>query len=404
MNSHQHHLAAEMRSEIMKQKLRLLTLTAATFLLGTSPMMAQPIANNSSSQPSVPTTKYKGATVPDFQRITFGSFPAVDGSGSFKIPGQGTVSFKPGDKATDVLTLGSIKDLGADKLTLGTTSKRTGVNLDSKTLADFPLLKTQSVGDLVKAIPGLGDRPVKEVKPVFDLLKRDAGSSAALGKLGPNAPISQVLQQTPGARNVPLGKLDLKDYPLLSLNGIENAPIGNFQGARSAQLSQFLGIDDIPLGDFPNPLDFAGGVGTVDVVYGEKEANRKNTITGGDQVGFEVPCEQKNCSYIELSGNPIVHGKQWISGKSQEVEGGFGTLKMLLNGGKEPTGRLPYTNSLFKLAMTKVTESKGTAEFAWYMHFCTTMAWGEYTCTPYAIGPFPWITSKEKETIFLGIP
>ncbi len=387
----------------MKQKLGLLTLAAATFLLGTFNVEAQPTAESTATQStaSVPTTKIRGATVPDFQRITFDSFPAIDGSGSFKVPGQGTISFNRGDKATDVLTLGSIKDLGADKLDLGTISKLTGIDLGSKTLADFPLLKTQSVGDLVKAIPNLGNLPVGQVQPVLDLLKGDAGSLAALGKLGLDAPINQVLQQIPGFQNIPLGNLNLDAYSLLSLDGIKEAALGKFEGALSAQLSKFLGLDKIALGNFPNPLNFEGGVGTVDVVYGEKEANRKNTITGGDQVGFKVPCNQKNCSYIELSGIP--HGKQWISGKSQEVEGGFGPLKFANGTGKEPTGRLPYSGSLVKLVMTKATESKGTADFALYAHFCTTIAF-VYTCTPYFIGPFPWLPAKEKETIFLGLP
>ncbi len=387
----------------MKQKLGFLVLASAAFLLGTSTLKAEPIANNSSTQSSVPTTKYKGATVPDFQRITFGSFPAIDGSGSFKIPGQDLVSFSPGDKAIDVLTLGSIKALGADKLDLGTISKLTGIDLGSKTLADFPLLKTQSISDLVKAIPGLGNLPIKEVQPILDLVKGDASSLAALSKLGFETPINQVIQQIPGLQNLALGALNLNAYSLLSLDGIKNAALGKFEGALTAQLSKFLGLGDIPLGDFPNPLNFEGGVGTVDVVYGEKEANRKNTITGSDQVGFKVPCEQKNCSYIELSGIP--HGKQWISGKSQEVEGGFGPFKFANGTGKEPTGRLPFPKSPLKVVMTKVTESKGTADFAAYLHICSVLPFIGETCTPYFIGPFPIIPSvKEKDIIPLGVP
>jgi hypothetical protein len=384
MDLYQHHLVVKMRREIMKWKSGLLTLAAATFLLGTSPIIAQPIARGSSAK-SLPTIELpNGATVPDFKRITLDSFPAINGSGSFEIPGLGTVSFKPGDKATDVLTLGSIKELGADKLDLGTISKLTGIDLGNKTLADFPLLKTQSVSDLVKAIPDLGNLPIGEVKPILDLVKGDTGSFAVLNKLGFDTPISQALQQIPGLQNLSLGNLNLNAYSLLSLDGIKEAALGKFQGALSAQIGKFLGLDKIALGNFPIPITFAGGVGTVDVVYGEKETNRTNTITGSYEEGFNVPCK-KPCSYIELSGNPLAHGKQWISGKSQKLRNG------------EPTGRFPY-GPAFKVVMTDANESTGTAEFGAYTRFC---AFG--ICTPYIIGPFPLPSVKEKGTIILGL-
>jgi hypothetical protein len=135
-------------------------------------------------------------------------------------------------------------------------------------------------------------------------------------------------------------------------------------------------------------------IGTIDVVYGKKEARRLNTVTGSDVAGFKVPCDQKSCSYIELSGNPLVYGKQWISGKSQEVEGGSGLLK-IVNGGKEPTGRLPL-GPTFKFVMTDVTESEGTAGFTLYTRVCGL------GCTPYFIPTPISFTLKEKDLILLG--
>jgi hypothetical protein len=284
--------------------------------------------------------------------------------------------------------------LGADKLDLGTISKLSGVELGNKTLADFPLLGTQSVSDLVKAIPNLGNLPISEVQPILDLVKGDADSLAALNKLGLDTPISQALQQIPGLQDVLLGKLNLNAYSLLSLDGIKDAVIGKFEGALSAQISKFLGLDKIPLGGFPIPITFDGVIGTIDVVYGKKEARRLNTVTGSDVAGFKVPCDQKSCSYIELSGNPLVYGKQWISGKSQEVEGGSGLLK-IVNGGKEPTGRLPL-GPTFKFVMTDVTESEGTAGFTLYTRVCGL------GCTPYFIPTPISFTLKEKDLILLG--
>jgi hypothetical protein len=384
----------------MKRTVSLLSLAGALFILAATPGMTQSLGHN-----SVPITQYKGAAVPDFQKITLGGLPPLTDSGSFTIPGSRTVVFRPGDRPVNVLTLGSLKDLGAPNLNLGRVSQLTGINLADQSLANFPLLKTQNVGNLVDAIPGLGNLPIREVQPIMDLLQQNGlgqGGLADLGKLGglgQATTVSQAIELIPGFKNEVLGKLNLNAYSLLSLDGITNAALGKFGGAFSAEINKFTGLDKIPLSKFPIPLTFSGIVGTVDVVYGPKEARRVNTITGSDQEGFNVACTQQSCSYIELSGIP--YGKQWISGKSQQVSGGFGLLKAL-NGGKEPTGRLPFGDS-FKVALTKVTESQGTADFGAYFRICTTLPWGEFTCSPYFIGPIPFIPSvREKDPVFLG--
>jgi hypothetical protein len=394
---------------VMNRKLPLLGLAGALCVLTASPGMSQSLGYN-----SVPITQYRGAAVPDFQQITLGGMPALNDSGSFTIPGSGTVLFRPGDRPVNVLTLGSVKDLGAHNLNLSRVSQLTGIQLGNQSLASFPLLRKQSVGDLVNAIPGLGNLPLREVQPIADLFQQsglgglsnssvnglgNTGGFGGVGRLGADMTVSQAVDLVPGFKNEVLGKLNMNGYSLLSLDGISNAALGKFGGAFSAQINQFIGLDKIPLSKFPIPLTFSGVIGTVDVVYGDKEAKRTNTVSGSDQEGFNVACKQSSCSYIELSGIP--YGKQWISGKSQQVSGGFGTLKTL-NGGKEPTGRLLF-GPAFKVALTKVTESQGKADFGAYFRICTTMPWGEYTCSPYFIGPIPFIPSfREKDLILLG--
>jgi murein DD-endopeptidase MepM/ murein hydrolase activator NlpD len=47
-----------------------------------------------------------------------------------------------------------------------------------------------------------------------------------------------------------------------------------------------------------------------------------------------------------------------------------------------------------------VNESSGTAAFSLYTHACTkTMG-----CTPFTIGPFPFLTAHETDLVFLGLP
>jgi murein DD-endopeptidase MepM/ murein hydrolase activator NlpD len=152
-------------------------------------------------------------------------------------------------------------------------------------------------------------------------------------------------------------------------------------------------------------------LGKIDVVYGEKEARRINTVSGSYQEGFNVPCEKDSCAYIELTDAMDVgldlaslHGKQWISGNSQIVEGGFGPLKyanVIPSPGKEPTGRNVF-GEFFKVVLTDTDESEGKAEFGLYFRYCMYI-FGYRTCTPYFIGPFPWFSHHEKDTIILGL-
>jgi hypothetical protein len=77
--------------------------------------------------------------------------------------------------------------------------------------------------------------------------------------------------------------------------------------------------------EFPNAPQADGQtVGKVDVVFGAAEHSRNRSISGSTVEGFGVPCDT-GCGHIELSGNSVL-GRQWDSGKYQEVRGGLGTL------------------------------------------------------------------------------
>jgi hypothetical protein len=98
--------------------------------------------------------------------------------------------------------------------------------------------------------------------------------------------------------------------------------------------------------------------------------------------------ERANRSYEE--------GKQWISGKYQEVEGGWGLLKAV-NNGREPTGRLPFGKA-FKVVVMEPDETTDTVDTALYFRFC---AWRK-GCTPYFIGPIPFFSYKVNALMFIG--
>ncbi|MGL5060862.1 MAG: hypothetical protein ACRC62_12870, partial [Microcoleus sp.] len=116
--------------------------------------------------------------------------------------------------------------------------------------------------------------------------------------------------------------------------------------------------------------------------------------------GFGVPC-QKECAHVEFSGSELVRGRQWVSGKYQTVKGGRGILGKV-NGGKEPTGRLPF-GPAFKVAVWDVSETQGRFTTALFFRFCSRSAFVDLGCTPYYLGPIPWLAYEEKfSDVFLG--
>ena len=136
---------------------------------------------------------------------------------------------------------------------------------------------------------------------------------------------------------------------------------------------------------------------------GRAEKRRQRTVSGSDVAGFSVPCEGENCPNIELddlenSGRNIrgkFEGSSWISGKYQKVEGGWGCLKSV-NGGEEPTGRLPY-GSAFKVVVMEPGEKTDTVNTALFFRFKNACG-----ATPYFIGPVPFFTYEVNAPIFIG--
>ncbi|MGF1499993.1 MAG: hypothetical protein ACFB8W_24670, partial [Elainellaceae cyanobacterium] len=181
--------------------------------------------------------------------------------------------------------------------------------------------------------------------------------------------------------------------------GLENVPLQSFQDWGNSFIGDVPGLADVPFDQMPSPVQSVGGIGVVDVVYGTAESDRTNTISGSDQVGFRVACKE-NCAYTELTGNPTVHGKQWISGQHQQVKGGFGALGSV-NGGQEPTGRLPFGDA-FKVSVWDVDETTGSLSTALHFRICYRGV-PDLGCTPYFIGPIPFLNYRETEPMFLGI-
>ncbi|MEO0825336.1 MAG: hypothetical protein AAFY67_06710, partial [Cyanobacteria bacterium J06642_9] len=201
-----------------------------------------------------------------------------------------------------------------------------------------------------------------------------------------------------------LGQLgeQLSQFAITDIPGLEAVPLQNLSDWQNSFIDQVPGLADVPLSQMPNPIEMAGVMGTVDVVYGPAERDRHNTISGSDQVGFSATCDE-NCAHVELTGTPALHGKQWVSGKYQQVEGGFGILGVV-NGGKEPTGRHPF-GEVFKVSIWDVDESTGQASTALHFRICQRGGFlsPDLGCTPYFLGPIPFLNYQETAPIFVGL-
>lgn len=356
----------------------------------------------SSLQPGTPVPVIQDQMLgikPDWVQITLRSLPAVLESGSFEAPADliRLLGYDPsrvwqaGQTADQYMQLGDFQDsFQLQQFSLYEIATLVGLDWPALRLADVALVAWQTLEDLVQALPDLASRPVEYVPPIADLLR---------GEVDPQTAIAEVLQDEDLA-SLSLGNLNLKQYGLADIPGLMEAPLERFHDWQQSVINQVPGLADVPFANFPNPIVEQGVVvGQVDVVFGAAEGNRTNTISGSYVEGFNVPCEA-NCAHLEIGQPTLVEGTQWVSGKYQQVRGGRGPLAAA-NGGLEPTGRHPFGNA-FKVAVLDTDEASGTAETGLYFRMCVRNLFADLGCTPYFIGPIPWLPVQEEGMVFLG--
>lgn len=368
---------------------------------------------------SIPTLTYSNGKqqllAPDWSRITWGSLPPIKEPGwiHFSAKFVNELGYDPsrvwfaGDRPDQFLMLGDVQDaFHLEAFNLKDISNLSGLAMKTLTLDNFGLTQWQTPKSLIKAIPQLGNLPVSRVAPIRDLLKLTNG--------GASGSIAQVIRQNPNFGNIPLEKLDLKQYSLQSIPGLTEVPIGKFKSWQQSFIAQVPGLSSVPFSQFPIPLIGSGiSVGMTDIVWsaaehGDAKVSPSLFISGTvNKKGLTVPvpCNAgKPCAYIELSdlmgANGSLHGKRWVSGKVQKVKGGFGPFAAI-NNGWEPAGKLVF-GSAFKVVLTETDESLGTANFALYFRACVRAPLYGKTCTPYFIGGIPWFSTQEKGLVIVA--
>ncbi len=349
-------------------------------------------------------TKYvSGAPIPDWSKMTFKNMK-FGGSGSVEFPNIKNPGMKElrtwtaGQSLSEVMELGDFEatEFNIEDFTLTDIADITGINLKNFKLSDFETLKWQTLEDLAEAIPKFEDLKVGAIPPIQELVTKVTGSAVD------DQTVGEVLDNYPELGEAELGKyIQLDNYKLTSIPGIQDAQLKDFTNWQNTAIALVPGLADVPFDQLPSvPIPDVGFIGKVDLPLGSLESGRWKSISGSYQAGFNVSCEKK-CGHIEVAGSNIVTGAQWMSGKDQKVKGGFGILGKL-NGGKEPTGRHPFGKS-FKQVIWDINEADGSITTAMFFRICKR-GFPNLGCSPYFIGPVPFFTYREMDSIILGTP
>ncbi|MFN6572019.1 hypothetical protein [Dendronalium sp. ChiSLP03b] len=395
-------------------------LIVSTTTVVVNPLTA--IAQTPTVVPTIPLEQgERRGTAPDWSKITWAMLPALQSAGYLKVskefvPKLGydpSRSWNAGQKSDSVVMLGDADDaFKFGDFTLDDIAKIAPASNQNQdpTLKDVGFVKWQTTASLVKAIPSVGNLRVTQVKPILAVL----GKKGYLPSSCRSRTIAQCLKTNPQGGKRPLGDIDLSKYSTKSIPGLEQTQIRQFQQWQRTYINQVPGLNQVPFDKMPQPINSGTAfVGIVSVVFGESERGQQTvgdnyfisgSVVRGDRT-ISKACEvDKECSYLELGDfageNGPLYGKRWASGSSQQVKGGYGFLAGV-NGGKEPTGRLVYGNA-FKVAMTGASESTGTADFGLFFRICMRPPFMQKSCTPYFIGPVPWMSVRENDLVIVG--
>lgn len=354
--------------------------------------------------------------IPDWDRITWSSLPPIESSGQIAIPQELIYqlgynpgrTWKIGDTADRIVKLGDVDSLKIEKFALRQIEDLSGIKLASFNLKDFDLASWQTLESITNAIPGLDAIAVSEIKFFKDFIAAAEG-----GDLFDALTIGDAAQ-LPGLGNLPFGEvLDLSKYKLDSIPGLIFTPIDSLKDWGNSFISQVPGLNLVPFAKFPLSFGFnLTQVAIADNIFsvqehGDPEVGKEYFVSGqtkGDKT-IPVRCKpNKPCAYVEFSGklgelDPFF-GKRWASGETQQVEGGEKFLK-IINGGKEPTGRLVF-GEVFKVVVTKTNESLDLASTGLYLRVCIKDLFVDLGCSPYFIGPIPWIPMRQGHLVLMG--
>ncbi|MEX0270492.1 hypothetical protein AB3R30_15210 [Leptolyngbyaceae cyanobacterium UHCC 1019] len=347
-----------------------------------------PTASSTATIPTVMITRGQEQTVtPDWSRLSFANLPAITQSGSLN--GQKWSAGQPVEK---LLTLGDFQDsFKLQDLNLYAIAVATQMPIKLVKLSQFKLLAGQTLADLALAVPELEQLPVSTVKPLSDLLKSAKPSYRLTEKTLP-----QLLEQDPTLGALSFQNFDLTGYTLDKLPGLIHAPLQAFRHWQEAKLTDIPGLREMPWQQFPNPPSDSSMSGVIQLptTMSYRLGKDSTSISGSSALGYQIPCA--GCTSITFSDPPALQKKRWISGLAQWVQGGISDVAQSTTH-SEPTGRNVFGKA-FKVVVTEVSPKQ--AQTALYFRFCQFQQ--QISCSPYAIGPVPFLSYRNGELMPVG--
>lgn len=294
---------------------------------------------------------------------------------------------------------------------------------DGTTIGQIDGLDDVRLGDLAGSVPNLNNQKVKDspaIAKIVESFVTDKANQVASHYAQKYADklIGEIFKDIPALKDLPLGDFKglLSGDPLSAIPGLAQTALDKIPGLDKVALDKIPGMDKLPLNKI---LDLArySPVAILDSVYGAEETKSTyKPISGTEQDGYSIPCNQTNCTYIELEDYKgslkgvlkpadllTYHGARWNAGGPDKSKG-----QMMGKGGsgilgatylyKEPVGR-PLGDDL-SIVLMSVSQPKGNATFGIFTRVC-----GEFIgCTPKMIGPIFTYTIAETDLVFLGTP
>lgn len=323
----------------------------------------------------------QSAVIPDWRVLAFKDFPRFVADGRW-----GEVQWSAGDSILDVLTLGDVQaDFQLQLLTVEAIGQQLGIrsnDLETVSLSSFQLLKRQTLATLVKAAPALLTESVTDVPLVKDLL---LGVDPLLVR--EQLTVEEVLRQVPEYGEISLQSVDLNQYTLEDLPGIEVAPFQAFASWQEATLREVPLLEYVSLWSFPTGINLDGAIALASVVT-ESGESAVRAETAADTPSLSVQLDSYEDDRVPL---------RWDIGATQA--GGFGDGELAqINDGREPLGMTPFGG-----AFLVVPHSATANDFQTALYFRSCRSEGEVMdCSPYGIGPLPFMAYPAGSNIFLG--
>ena len=320
------------------------------------------------------------AVIPDWRLVAFSDFPRFVADGRW-----GDAEWQAGDSIADVLTLGDVQqDLQLHLLTIQAISQKLGVpsnEMSAVSLDKFELLKRQTLRSLIQAVPSLLDESLEDVPPIKDLV---LGVNPSL--VTNRMTVENILRQLPEYGDISLGYLDLSQYTLDDLPGIEIVPFQAFASWQEVAIQEVPLLEYVSWWSFPKQVNLDGAIAITSVVTESGDsAVHADTV---DNSSLQVQLDSFEDDLVPLT---------WSIGTTQA--GGFGPGdRAQINEGQEPLGVTAF-GGVFKIVPHQATPTG----FQSALYFRSCRSQGEsVTCSPYGIGPIPFLPYEVGSNIFLG--